>query len=108
VLGRPASPLDTGEVVQLAHAMKRRLARRSPTYLRTRVGAEERHAAFLGYLIAASDHDTVVLEHDGGLVGFFVVDQQPLHRWVDDLYLADPDLWATASRSSTHMSQRRG
>jgi hypothetical protein len=80
----------------MAHSMKRRLAGWSPTYFRPRVGAEERHAAFLGYLIASTDHDTVALEHDGRLVGFFVIVQQPLHRWVDDLYLIDPDLWADA------------
>lgn len=96
MLGRPASPADTLEVVALAHAMKRRLAEWSPTYFRPRKDAEERHAAFLGYLIRSSDHTTVVLEHDGRLVGFFAVVPQPSHQWIDDLYLAHPDLWADA------------
>ena len=97
MLGRPASTADEPEIVALAHAMKRRLAGWSPTYFRPRDGAEERHAAFLSYVIRSSDHTTVVLEHDDHLVGFFVVVPQPTHRWVDDLYLARPGLWADAT-----------
>jgi hypothetical protein len=96
MLGRPVSAADPLHVVALARAMKRRLAGWSPTYFRPREGAEARHAAFLGYLIGSSEHTTVVLEHDGRLVGFLVVVPQPSHRWVDDMYLADPDLWADA------------
>jgi hypothetical protein len=96
MLGRAASPADTAEVVALAHTMKRRLAAWSPSYFRPRVGAEERHAAFLGYLIDSTDHATIVLEDGGRLAGFFVVVTQPAHRWVDDLYLADPGLWPDA------------
>jgi hypothetical protein len=96
MLGRRASRADTVEVVALAHEMKRRLAGWSPTYFRPREGAEERHAAFLGYLIGSADHTTVVLEHDGRPAGFFAIVPQPSHRWVDDLYLADPGRWPDA------------
>jgi hypothetical protein len=91
---RAASTEDVSAIVILAHVMKRQLADWSPVYFCPRQGAEELHAAYLGFLVASDAHDTrVILDTNGEVVGFLHVEPQAAQRWVDDLYLCDSALW---------------
>jgi hypothetical protein len=96
---RAASTGDVSTVVDMAHVMKRRLAEWSPVYFRPRQGSEERHAAYLAFLVSSSRHDTrVLVASNDEVVGFLVVLGQAEHHWVDDLYLADHVQWGQAAR----------
>jgi hypothetical protein len=95
---RAASTEDVSAIVVLAHVMKRQLADWSPVYFRPREGAEELHAAYLGFLVASDAHDTrVIVDPNGEVVGFLHVESQVAQRWVDDLYLSDPARWPHTS-----------
>jgi hypothetical protein len=99
VIVRAASSRDVSTVVEMAHAMKRRLAEWSPVYFRPRQGSEERHAAYLAFLVSANEHDTrVMVGPNDEVVGFFHVLVQPEHHWVDDLYFSDPVQWGEAAQ----------
>lgn len=90
---RGAAAGDISAIVPMAHLMKRQLAEWSPLYFRPRDGAEELHAAYLEFLIGSEDNEAQVIVDNDTVVGFFHVVAQPLHRWVDDLYLSDPRRW---------------
>jgi hypothetical protein len=94
VIVRPAVADDLEVIVSMAHDMKRRLAQWSPVYFRPRDGAEARHAAYLAYLVGSADHDSRVFVEAGEVVGFFAVVAQPVHRWIDDLYVDDRGRWS--------------
>ena len=93
---RPATSDDLNTVTSLARAYRRQLAEWSPVYFNPRSGADENHAAFLAFLVGSDQHSTSVLTEYDEVIGFFVLIDQGVHRWVDDLSLSVPQLWGTA------------
>ena len=95
---RAATIDDLEPIVAMTRAQRRQLARWSPVYFRPRAGADEAHAAFLAFIVESHDHDTVVMDDDGDVFGFFVRIGQERHLWIDDLCVAGPERWPETIR----------
>ncbi len=96
---RPATSDDLDTVISLTRAYRRQLADWSPVYFNPRSGADENHAAFLAFLVGSDQHSTSVLTKDDEVIGFFVLIDQGIHRWVDDLSLSVPQQWENAMQT---------
>ena len=96
---RPATSEDLDTVISLTRAYRRQLAEWSPVYFNPRSEADENHAAFLAFLVGADQHLTSVLTEEDEVIGFFVLIDQGVHRWVDDLSLSVPQLWRDAMQT---------
>lgn len=86
-----ADDLDT--IIALTRRQRQQLAAWSPVYFNPREGADDGHAAFLTFLVASDDHETIVVEGTDGVVAFVVRIFQENHLWIDDLCVDDPARW---------------
>lgn len=94
---RAAETNDLSQIVELTRETRRQLALWSPVYFNPRVGADDAHASWLGFLVSSDDHETNVFIDGAEVVGFWQLIQQPHHVWVDDLCVRDPTTWAAAA-----------
>ena len=95
---RPAHVGDIPDIIALTRATRQDMAEWSPRYFRPHPDADARHEAWLAYLVGAAECDTrVLVDADGGVVGFVNVIRQPKHWWADDLAVADSLFWNQSS-----------
>ena len=95
---RSAATDDLDAIVSLTRSQRHQLAEWSPVYFNPRAGADEGHANYLRFIVGSGDHQTLVLEDDGEVFGFFVHVAQHRHLWVDDLCVNDTQRWPEAIR----------
>jgi hypothetical protein len=92
-----AQPHHLDAIVEITRAARRDLARWSPTYFNPSSGADDLHAAWLGFLVASPDHDTrVALDASGDVAAFAVVNPLVDGVWLDDLAVRCEADWADA------------
>jgi hypothetical protein len=98
VVGASAEHLS--EIVAMARAARAALAQRSPITFAPSAGADDLHAAWLGFLVSSPDQDTrIVLDDDGAVVAFGVVNPLVDGVWLDDLCVASDGDWSNAGRA---------